>query len=525
MSSPAALPTKRGAAALQGYLPLLAVAGAAAVLYAPTLAALAAGHWQMPAHSHGPVLLIAALALFALSWHRAAVQAEAAPAPWPRVALLLGAALALHALGALSSTVQISMLALPPLLAGLTLWAGGPARLRAQGRFPYVFLLFLVPWPVWMTDPLTQPLKLLISGCAEHLLHGLGYAVARDGVVLQLGAYQLHVADACSGIHSLFMLEAFGLLYIHLLRQPSALRQAALAALILPISFTANLLRVLALALLTYHGGSALGQGVLHEGSGLLLFALALLMLAPVDALLRRVAPSPPARPPLRKGATLALPDWRRTAPLLAVLLALAAWLQHRPNLPELVPMADLQQTLPAQVGGWRLVAGGPDQVVLTTMPGEAEAYDQQVVRTYADTQGRLLMLNIALVRRAADLSDLAHDPLGCYPAQGFQILDSAPAAMAGVDGRRLLARRSARLEAVSYWLRSGNHYNMGTTATRMHLMHERLAGRVPDSLLARASLILRHPDDAAQAHAVLEDFLAALVAASPPATRALLRP
>lgn len=510
---------------LPGCAPLLAVAGAAALLYAPVLATLAGRYWVTPAHSHGPLLLLAGAALFALSWHRAATTAAAtASAPSSRVALLLVPALALHALGALSGTVQLSMLALPLLLGGLTLWAGGPARLRAQGRFPYLFLLFLVPWPAWMTDPLTQPLKALISLCTEQLLHRLGYPVARDGVVLQLGAYQLQVADACSGIHSLFMLEAFGLLYVHLLRRPSALRQAALAVLILPISFTANLLRVLALALLTYHGGSALGQGLLHEGSGLLLFTLALLLLAPLDALLRRIAPSREAPQPPARPITGAPPGWRRAVPVAAALLALAAALQHRVAPAPGAPSADLQRTLPERVGAWRLVAGGPEQVVPTT-PGETEAYDQQVVRTYADEHGRLLMLNIGLVHRAAELQAVAHDPQACYAAQGFEVVTAADAAIGGVAGQRFLARRGGRLEAVSYWLRIGARYGRVTAATRFHLLRERLAGRVPDSLLARASLMLRHADDAAAAHAALEDFLAALVAASPPATRASLRP
>ncbi|MFG6417019.1 exosortase C-terminal domain/associated protein EpsI [Roseateles sp. DC23W] len=525
MSVPAAQTARHGTAALQGFAPLLAVGGAALLLYAPTFTTLAGRYWQDPTHSHGPLVLLACVALFVTSWQQAAAMADATPPSSGGVALLMVAALLLHALGELSGTVQLSVLSLPPLLAAMTLWAGGGARLRAQGRFPYVFLLFLVPWPVWMTDPVTQPLKTLISLCTEQLLHSWGYPIARDGVVLHLGGYQLQVADACSGINSLFMLEAFGLLYIHLLRAPSPLRQTTLAALILPISFSANLLRVIALALLTFHGGNDLGQGLLHEGSGLLLFTLAVLMLAPMDALLRRWAPtkragtaSPSA--PMRWKP----PGWLRAAPLLLAFIALHAALQSSAKQPTASPAADLQHTLPDRVGDWHLVGGGPDLIVLTS-PGEAQVYDQQVVRTYEDSQGRLLMLNIAWVHQAMRIADTAHDPRACYPGQGFQLVEAEPATFAGVQGQRLLARRGARLEVVSYWLRTGSRYGAVTTGTRFHLLSERIANRVPDSLLARASMLIRHPDEAADAHKAAEGFLAALVDASPTATRALLRP
>ncbi|MFG6443276.1 exosortase C-terminal domain/associated protein EpsI [Roseateles sp. LKC17W] len=505
--------------------PALAVAGAALALYAPELARLPI-YWQNPAHSHGPLVLLASCALFVQTWRRAARRAPARPAPWAGVAALLLPALALLALGRLSATVQFSLLGLPLLLAALALWAGGPARLRAQGRFAYFFLLFLVPWPAVLTDPLTQPLKLLISVAAEQLLHGLGYPVARDGVVLQLGAYQLHVADACSGLHSLFMLEAFGLLYLHLLRQPSAVRQATLAALILPISFTANLLRVLALALLTFHGGSALGQGLLHEGSGLLLFTLALLLLAPADTLLRRFAPDRPTEapaPPCPAGP-ITRPGWTQAAPLLLALACVQLAVQHASALPPGASHIDLQQHLPPQVGGWRLVAGGPDQVVLIG-PGEADVYDQQVLRTYADPSGRLLMLNISHVSQVGVLADTAHDPALCYVGQGFQLLALQPAPVAGVPGHRLLARRGGRLEAASYWLRTGARYDDGPLSARLHLLRDRLAGHANDGLLARASVLLKHPDEAPEAHAALEDFLATLVSSSPAGARALLQP
>jgi len=65
------------------------------------------------------------------------------------------------------------------------------------------------------------------------------------------------------------------------------LRNAVLALLIVPISFTANVVRVLILCLVTYHFGEAAGQGFLHQFAGLVLFLSALLLILCVDGALQ----------------------------------------------------------------------------------------------------------------------------------------------------------------------------------------------------------------------------------------------
>jgi len=272
--------------------PTLALAaglvGGLGLLYAPMLRQLARQYWPLPEFSHGPLVLAVALGLLASTAWLSRASAGGTPRPWRWAGwVLLGLGLLLNAAGNVLAVVQFGVVSLAAVLAGTALLLGGPALVRAQW-FGYFFLLFLVPWPTWLSDPLTQPMKIGVSWAAEQLLHGLGYPVARTGVMLDVGPYRLMVADACAGLNALFMLEAFGLLYLHLLRHTSALRNAVLGLLIVPISFCANVLRVLTLALLTLHFGDAVGQGLMHEFSGLVLFAAALLLLAPLDALLRR---------------------------------------------------------------------------------------------------------------------------------------------------------------------------------------------------------------------------------------------
>jgi exosortase/archaeosortase family protein len=115
------------------------------------------------------------------------------------------------------------------------------------------------------------------------------YPIARNGVILQIGQYQLLVADACAGLQTLLTLESLGLFYLNVVRHTSVFRNVALAILIIPISFTANVIRVVTLTLITYYYGDEAGQGFLHGFAGMVLFLSALILILGVDSLLQLI--------------------------------------------------------------------------------------------------------------------------------------------------------------------------------------------------------------------------------------------
>ena len=164
----------------------------------------------------------------------------------------------------------------------------GTAALKAQW-FTLFFMFFMIPLPGAVVDALTMPMKMAVSYVAENVLFWIGYPIARTGVILQIGQYKLLVADACAGLNTLFTLEALGLLYLNIVRHDSTFRNVALAILIVPISFSANVFRVMVLTLITYHFGDAAGQGFLHGFAGMVLFLSALLLIMVTDSLLQFV--------------------------------------------------------------------------------------------------------------------------------------------------------------------------------------------------------------------------------------------
>jgi exosortase/archaeosortase family protein len=92
------------------------------------------------------------------------------------------------------------------------------------------------------------------------------------------------VADACAGLQTLLTLEALGLFYLNVVQHTSAVRNVTLALLIIPISFCANVIRVVVLTLITYYFGDAAGQGFLHGFAGMVLFVTALVLILSVDS-------------------------------------------------------------------------------------------------------------------------------------------------------------------------------------------------------------------------------------------------
>ncbi len=258
------------------------------LLYAPTLFRLMNGPWQGERNAHGPIVLLVAAWYLVYQARRLATQGRlqaAVLAPRTGWAVLL-VGLGAYVLGRSQVIPQLELGSLVAVLVGLGLILMG-ASITQRFWFAFLLLMVAVPLPASLVDVVTQPMKLGASWATEQLLYTLGYPVARSGVVLFVGPYQLLVADACAGLNSLFTLEALGLLYLNVVRHESVARNVSLAILIVPISFFSNVVRILFLALLTFHFGDAAGQGFLHSFSGFVLFFTALLMIAVVDALMR----------------------------------------------------------------------------------------------------------------------------------------------------------------------------------------------------------------------------------------------
>ena len=286
-------PSGVGAAKHGGIPALTVLAVGYLLLLAPTVLDLFRKVWSTDEQGHGPIIFAVSLWLI---WRRRQQVVDAPYRPANIVGgLLMAVALLLYALGRSQQIIQAEVVGLiATAVAGLLLLKG-PQALRAIA-FPVFFLAFMVPLPGVMVQAITIPLKTGVSYVAEALLYRAGYPIARTGVILSVGPYQLLVADACAGLNSMFTLEALGLLYMNLMGYTSKLRNVLLAILIVPISFTANVIRVIVLVLVTYHFGDEAGQGFVHTFAGMVLFIVGLVIMVGTDSLLGRILARLPRR-------------------------------------------------------------------------------------------------------------------------------------------------------------------------------------------------------------------------------------
>jgi len=266
------------------------------VMFLPTFYSLMTGAWATEEQAHGPIILGLSLWLIWRGWPTMLARSHGQPGVrWGWPLLLFG--LLLYVLGRSQEIIAFELASFIVTGAALLLIKRGTSALLALW-FPFFFMLFMIPLPGTVVSMLTMPMKMAVSYVTEHLLFAAGYPIGRYGVILQIGQYQLLVADACAGLQTLLTLEALGLFYLNIVRHTSAVRNIALAILIVPISFTANVIRVITLTLVTYYFGDAAGQGFLHGFAGMVLFITALLLILGVDTLLqwfvqRRAAPVP----------------------------------------------------------------------------------------------------------------------------------------------------------------------------------------------------------------------------------------
>ena len=253
------------------------------VMYLPTYRALDTYIWSLVGQGHGPIML--ALSIW-LAWQRYPNLPHEQPRPANvagALALLIGGAI--YAVGRSQDVLFLDAVSQIPVAIGVVLLMWGWKGLKVMW-FPIFFLLFMIPVPGSIVDAVTAPLKMAVSYVAEWLMFAAGYPIARQGVTLHIGPYQLLVADACAGLNSIFALEAVGVFYMSVAGHTNKWRNIALATLIIPISFVSNVLRVIALVLVTYYLGDEVGQGFVHDFAGILLFMAATMLTVGVDAFL-----------------------------------------------------------------------------------------------------------------------------------------------------------------------------------------------------------------------------------------------
>ena len=255
--------------------------GFAAVVL-PTLYANYTQSWSSEQGQQGPIVLGIAAWLLWRRWPDMAAAGR--PGSVALAATVFVVSALVYVFGRVADQFAVETYALYGLgLAATYAFVG--FRGMAQGWFPLAFFVFVLPVPYTLTLLLTSHMRLWITEAVVATLRFCGMSIVRDGLNILVDQYLLAVQEACSGMNSLFSLSAIGLVYLHIRRSPPWWYYAAMFGPILFFAVAGNFSRIIVLVLMTHFLGDAVAQGVLHETTGVITFAVALIGVMALDAI------------------------------------------------------------------------------------------------------------------------------------------------------------------------------------------------------------------------------------------------
>lgn len=188
--------------------------------------------------------------------------------------VLIIASLVIHLLSTIFYIFSSSGFSILLLIFGISLFLFGKEATKAV-FFPLVFLIFMFPLPEAFIGLLADPLKMNAARIATFFVDQLGISVYREGFYIKTINGELLVGNPCSGLRSLISFLGIGAFFAYLLDM-SMMRRTILFLLSVPIALATNVLRVMALVLVTHYYGSekASADSFFHDFSGIMVFII-----------------------------------------------------------------------------------------------------------------------------------------------------------------------------------------------------------------------------------------------------------
>jgi exosortase len=252
------------------------------------LASLFALAWRDEHYTHILLILPLSAALIFMEWKPPAVPSRSSSTAGS--AALLIAALARVGLSStgLTADVQLSL----NILSFVAWWMGAfilcfGARAFRRVLFPFCFLLWMVPFPQFVLDPLVSLLQQGSVVSAHLFFAAFGIPVEQTGTLVHIPGLTLEVAPECSSIRSSMMLLVMTMFVAHLLLV-SFWRKAIVVAAAIPLSVLKNGLRIFSLGVLATKVDPSFLTGRFHRQGGIIFLMIALVGIFVLIWILRR---------------------------------------------------------------------------------------------------------------------------------------------------------------------------------------------------------------------------------------------
>jgi exosortase D (VPLPA-CTERM-specific) len=453
--------------------------------------------WNLkPEYSYG--IVIPLLSAFLIWRQRAELRLLPFTGSWFGLALI-AAGLVLRVVGVMTTMQTLQHYAFLLVLYGLVLTLVGPAIFRRL-RMPLLILIFAVPLPSLFTGALSLQLQLLSSELGVWVIRAAGVSVLLEGNIIDLGSYQLEVAEACSGLRYLFPLMTLAFIVSYLFRGPMWKRLTLFLSSI-PITVIMNSLRIGFIGITVDRWGVGMAEGALHEFEGWLVFMLSTAALLLTAFGLSRVGRSrvpwhetfnlnSPAAPAKQLARTAPSTGWqtipRPVGAASVLVIAGAAMNLALPAPVSHVPVRTSFYDFPTQVGDW---VGRRD--TLQNVYLNALRLDDYVLADYREPDGQGVNFYAAYYQ-SQDSSRAIHSPHDCIPGGGWEItrFEQRTFPAEGMSGsfkvNRAIVQLGAHRQVVYYWFEERGRRLTSEYAARWYLFWDALTRKRTDGALVR---------------------------------------
>jgi exosortase len=179
------------------------------------------------------------------------------------------------------------------MLSVLMLMLGLVGRHSVGGLMPlWFFSCILIPLPFGLDEDLIVRLRTITTRLTSGLLDQIGILHQFYANVIELPGKPLFIADACSGIHSLYVLLALAL-FLSVFCRRTVLHAVTLLSTTFGLVLVENVARIAVVAI-AWGQGADFSMGWRHTVLGVVLFAVSALLIVSTDQLLLFLLPESP---------------------------------------------------------------------------------------------------------------------------------------------------------------------------------------------------------------------------------------
>lgn len=497
---------------------LIVAAAGAAAFYWDGLASLGVA-WQRPEYSYGPMVPLITAYMTLRELHRR----PPLPDTGSRIpgAMIVAAGLLLGLLGNLAQVPDIGTYGFILAIGGFILIVAGT---REGLRFwpGWLHLFFMLPLPQFLYLHISTSLQSVSSRIGVTIIDALGIPVFLDGNIIDLGTYQLQVAEACSGLNYLFPMLSFGWLVALLYVGPNWHRAVIFLSAI-PITILMNSFRIGIIGVLVNQYGIEQAEGFLHVFEGWIIFMACTAILYGEAWLLQNFAAGGRSYSsvldfdyrgilkPLRKLPKLRTSNTLAAASLL-VLLSGALWHAQHETQPARVARESLA-LFPLQLGGWR---GQPQYLDAPTL--RVLGADDYLNASYVMGSQRIDLMLTFYHSQTGGKGGI-HSPEICLPAGGWEVSQWArkPVAVGGGVQRSLMVnhaiiQKGLHRQLVYYWFEQRGMQTASEYEAKFLSLRDTIAGGRSDGGLVRLVTPIAETEDLASAEARLEKIMQQIV-------------